>query len=54
VLLGRAVIIRNSTAGILNDTSNSFYSYQDNRINLNGSNDISSPLNTMSRSSDVA
>jgi hypothetical protein len=37
VLLGRSVITGNTTGGIGNDTSpNTFYSYQDNRINENG------------------
>jgi hypothetical protein len=39
VTLGRSVITANGN-GIINDTSpNTFYSYQDNRINLNATND---------------
>src|SRR5258708_682728 len=46
VTLGRSVITANTYDGINNGTSpNTFYSYQDNRINGNGT-DISSPLNT--------
>jgi hypothetical protein len=45
VLLGRSVIQGNSI-GIGNSTSNAFYTYRDNRINLNTSSDISSALNT--------
>jgi hypothetical protein len=45
VLLGRSVISGNNT-GIVNGTSpNTFYTYKDNRINLNGT-DISGALNT--------
>jgi hypothetical protein len=45
VLLGRSVITGNGT-GVFNNTSpNTFYSYQDNRINLNGT-DINGALNT--------
>jgi hypothetical protein len=45
VLLGRSVITGN-THGVNNATSpNTFYTYNDNRINLNGI-DISGPLNT--------
>jgi hypothetical protein len=53
VLLGRSVIKGNQAAGILNDTNpNTFYTYGNNQINLNGANlatDVSgsgSPLNT--------
>jgi hypothetical protein len=46
VLLGRSVITGNTT-GISNSTSpNTFYTYQDNRINLNATTDISGALNT--------
>jgi len=50
VMLGRSVITDNSIDGILNGTSpNTFYSYQDNRINGNATSgtgsDIPSPLN---------
>ncbi len=44
VLLNRSVIQGNGT-GIVNDTSNTFYTYGNNLIDLNGTN-ISSPLNT--------
>jgi hypothetical protein len=45
VLLGRSAITGNSNDGIDNETSpNTFYSYQDNRINENGT-DISAALN---------
>jgi len=49
-MLGRSVITDNSIDGILNGTSpNTFYSYQDNRINGNATSgtgsDIPSPLN---------
>ncbi len=45
VLLGRSVVTGNGT-GILNATSpNTFYTYKDNRINLNGT-DINGALNT--------
>jgi hypothetical protein len=47
VLLGRSVITTNSMEGILNQTSpNTFYSYQDNRIDGNTT-DISAALNTL-------
>jgi hypothetical protein len=47
VTLGRSVITANTTDGILNSTSpNTFYSYQDNRINENAT-DISSPLSSL-------
>jgi hypothetical protein len=37
VVLGRSVITSNSTNGIQNDTSpNTFYTYQNNQMNLNG------------------
>ncbi len=37
VFLGRSVITGNTTGGVINDTSsNSFYSYQDNRVSGNG------------------
>ena len=37
VFLGRSVITSNTVAGVLNDTtSNTFYSYQDNRVSGNG------------------
>jgi hypothetical protein len=46
VLLGRSVITGNAT-GVLNSTSsNSFYTYKDNRINLNTTTDVTSALNT--------
>jgi hypothetical protein len=46
VLIGRSVVTANGIAGIGNHTtSNTFYTYGDNRINLNPT-DISSPLNT--------
>ena len=44
VLLGRSVITGNGT-GVDNTTSNTFFTYKDNRISGNGT-DISSPLNT--------
>ena len=44
VLLGRSVITENAT-GVLNGTSNTFYSYGDNRINANGT-DVPTPLDT--------
>ena len=45
VLLGRSVVTANGT-GVSNGTSpNTFFTYKDNRINLNTSTDISSPLN---------
>jgi hypothetical protein len=47
VLLGRSVITGNTTYGI--DNSSNIYTYKDNRINLNGVEDISefgSPLDT--------
>jgi hypothetical protein len=45
VLLGRSVITGNNT-GVVNSTSpNTFYTYKDNRINLNVT-DISGALNT--------
>ena len=44
VLLGRSVITGNGT-GVDNGTSNTFFTYKDNRISGNGT-DISSPLNT--------
>ena len=42
VLLGRSVITNNSFNGIINDTlpPNTFYSYGNNQINLNGGGDI--------------
>ena len=47
VYLGRSVITANSGDGITNATgANTFYTYQDNRINGNGT-DISSPLNSL-------
>jgi hypothetical protein len=48
VLLGRSVITGNGGNGIANSTSpNTFYTYGDNRINLNnGFTDISGPMNT--------
>jgi hypothetical protein len=46
VLLGRSVITGNGT-GVANNTSpNTFYTYKDNRIDLNVGTDVSSPLNT--------
>jgi hypothetical protein len=46
VLLGRSVITGNGT-GVLNNTSpNTFSTYQDNRINLNGT-DVSAAMNTL-------
>jgi hypothetical protein len=51
VLLGRSVVTKNAIVGILNSTSpNTFYTYKDNRINLNGNGsggtqDISAALN---------
>ena len=44
VTLGRSVITANGVYGIFNDTSNTFFSYKDNRINENGT-DISGALN---------
>ena len=47
VLLGRSVIATNNAVGIQNNTSpNTFFTYQDNRINLNGGGDIAGPMNT--------
>ena len=51
VLLSRSIIAANLFDGVQNNTSpNTFYSYKDNRINLNGNNlngtDISVPFNT--------
>jgi Right handed beta helix region len=46
VLLGRSVITGNSI-GVQNDTSGTFGSYQDNRINLNTTSDVSGPLNVL-------
>jgi hypothetical protein len=47
VLLGRSVVTGNFI-GILNSTApNTFYTYKDNRINLNGSSDITGPLNML-------
>ena len=52
MLLGRSVITGNSGYGIFNGTSpNTFYTYKDNRINLNTIPDVgtsggSSALNT--------
>ena len=47
VLLGRSVITNNTFGGIINVTSpNTFYSYGNNQINLNGGGDISGALNT--------
>jgi hypothetical protein len=41
VLLGRSVIMGNSTRGIDNQTNpNTFYTYQNNQINLNGNSNI--------------
>jgi hypothetical protein len=41
MLLGRSVIVGNSDYGVLNTTTpNTLYTYQDNRINLNGITDI--------------
>jgi hypothetical protein len=49
VSLGRSVITANTGDGILNNTSpNTFYSYQDNRINLNGTN-ISAAMNSLTQ-----
>jgi hypothetical protein len=45
VILGRSVITANSNTGILNPTD-TFYSYQDNRINFNGT-DINGPLHSV-------
>jgi hypothetical protein len=46
VLLGRSVITGNSGIGIINNTSpNTFYSYKDSRINLNGT-DANAGLNS--------
>jgi hypothetical protein len=50
VLLSRSVITSNTTVGVVNDTSpNTFYSYQDNRINGNGTSsaaDVPTPMAT--------
>jgi hypothetical protein len=47
VLLGRSVITGNNTYGVYNLTSsNTFYTYGDNRINLNPGGDINGALNT--------
>jgi hypothetical protein len=47
VLLGRSVITGNAT-GVLNSTApNAFYTYKDNRINLNTTTDGANSLNTM-------
>ena len=46
VLLGRSVITGNAT-GVANSTSpNTFYTYKDNRINLNTTTDVTNALNT--------
>jgi hypothetical protein len=46
VMLGRSVITQNST-GVINSTSpNTFYTYRDNRINLNFSADVQGALST--------
>ena len=44
VILGRSVITGNGI-GVQNNTPNTFYTYQDNRISGNNTTDISSPLN---------
>lgn len=44
VVLGRSVITGNNT-GVLNNTSNTFYTYQDNRIFGNNTTNVSSGLN---------
>jgi hypothetical protein len=47
VLLSRSVITVNGLSGVLNDTSsNTFYTYGDNRINLNNPDIATNPLNT--------
>jgi hypothetical protein len=47
ILLGRSVITGNAT-GIFNGTApNAFYTYKDNRINLNTTSDGANTLNTM-------
>jgi hypothetical protein len=48
MLLGRSVIVGNSDYGVLNTTTpGTLYTYQDNRINLNGITDIQgTPLST--------
>jgi hypothetical protein len=50
VLLGRSVITRNSSYGIDNGTPNAFYTYQDNKINLNAHSNVvnGSPLTSLS------
>lgn len=45
VLLSRSVVTGNQI-GILNSTSGTFYTYQDNRVFLNGVEDLSAQLNT--------
>jgi hypothetical protein len=47
VLLGRSVITGN-TVGVANATSNTFGSYRDNRINLNGT-DVGGGMNTLTQ-----
>lgn len=47
VILGRSAITANGGDGVYNSTiSNTFYSYQDNRINQNGIADIVGGLNS--------
>ncbi len=45
VTLGRSVITANSGAGVNNETINTFFSYNDNRINENGTDIVTNPLN---------
>jgi hypothetical protein len=44
VTLGRSVITANNNWGISNGTANTFYTYQDNRINRNGTDITGQPL----------
>jgi hypothetical protein len=47
ILLGRSVITGNSSDGVSNNTApNTFYTYQNNQINLNGTDIAGSSLNT--------
>jgi hypothetical protein len=50
MIVGRSVIIGNTTAGISNNTLNTLYTYGDNRISFNGfdimGNVLSGPVST--------
>jgi hypothetical protein len=46
VLLGRSIVAANGIGVENNTTANTFYTYKDNRINLNGMDFFGTPLNT--------